>query len=389
MAKKANGEGSINKYKHGWRATLSLGYDEKGKMVRKQFYSKTKIEAINKMNEYKDKEKRGLIPTNDKMTLEKWYSTWLFEFKANELRTSTIERYDVFYRNYVKETSIGRTKLKDLSAIMLQNYYNQLIVSGKTPYTVKMLHKVLKSCLKYAKRINYITNTFYENVVPPKVPYNDNDKFKVFTIEEQKEFMTAIKGHKYRIMFVTALGTGLRIGELVALKWNDIDFEQGIIAVDKSMSRAYRIVNGKRILTIEETTPKTIAGIRSVALPSNILNELKMHKEEQNKQKAMYLEIYHDKNFVFANELGGFILPDTLSKSYVKTLREAGIPHTRFHSLRHTYATRLFEKGVPLKTVQKLLGHSSIKITADIYTHVIGNEKISAVQKLNDLFEYE
>ncbi|MBU3137483.1 tyrosine-type recombinase/integrase [Clostridium gasigenes] len=99
------------------------------------------------------------------------------------------------------------------------------------------------------------------------------------------------------------------------------------------------------------------------------------------------MEIYTDNDYVFADKLGLFILPDTLSKAYIKILRDNNIPHDSFHSLRHTYATRLFEKGVPLKMVQKLLGHSSIRITADIYTHVMGDEKIVAVQKLNDLFQ--
>lgn len=198
--------------------------------------------------------------------------------------------------------------------------------------------------------------------------------------------MDVIKNHKYRLMFILALGTGVRIGELVALKWDDINFDEGTLKVNKSISRSYIEIEGKRKFLLEETTPKTRSSIREVGIPSNILNELINYKKEQDEYKNNYKEIYTDNNYVFTDALGRYILPDTLSKAYLKVLKDNNIPHTRFLSLRHTYATRLFEKGVPLKTVQNLLGHSSIKITADIYTHVVGNEKISAVEKLNDLF---
>ena len=384
--KKSNGEGSINRYKNGWRATITIGRNTDGKLIRKQFYGKTKIETIEKMNDYKEKNKRGLIPKNDKITLMKWYKTWLFDFKSNELKASTIQRYDVIYKNYIKDSEIGGIKLKDLNTITLQNYYNNLIKIGKTPMTIKFLNKAVKSCLKYAKRINYIMENCCDNVILPKVTCIQDEKVQVFTLEEQKAFMETIKNHKYRIEFILTLGTGLRIGELVALRWSDIDFKNKSLKVNKSIGRGYKYVNGKQKFVIQETTPKTPSSIREVVIPDKIIDELIIHKTNQGIIKEKYKEIYEDKNYVFANELGQHILSDTLSKSFVKVLKDNGFRHVKFHSLRHTYATRLFEKGVQLKTVQKLLGHSSIEITADIYTHVMDSEKISAVQKLNDLF---
>lgn len=187
MAKKSNGEGSISKYRNGlWRGSITIGRNPEGKLIRKQFYGKTKREVLDKMNDYRDKSSRGLIAKDEKITLEEWYNIWLFQFKANELKASTIERYNVFYRNYIKGCNIGQVKLKDLTAPIIQSYYNSLIKDGKTPYTVKMLHKALKSSLSYAKRINYIGINCCDNVIPPKVINKDDDKFKVFTLEEQK-----------------------------------------------------------------------------------------------------------------------------------------------------------------------------------------------------------
>ena len=223
-------------------------------------------------------------------------------------------------------------------------------------------------------------------IVLPKLPYNNENETKVFTVEQQEKFLQIIKKSKYRMEFIVALGTGLRIGELVALRWKDIDFSNGILVVNKALSRAYKIIDGKRKFVIEETIPKTKSSIRKVEIPFNVLEELKKYKKEQDNYKKEFCEIYEDKDFVFANEIGQFIRPDTLNKALSKILKENNMKHINFHALRHTYATRLFERGVPLKTVQKLLGHASIKITADIYTHVMRTEKIEAVEKLNDLF---
>jgi site-specific recombinase XerD len=160
-----------------------------GKLIRKQFYGKTKLETIEKMNEFKDKNKRGLIPKNDKITLNEWFKIWLFDFKANEIKASTVQRYDVIYRNYIKNSELAGIKLKDLNSITIQNYYNNLIKIGKTPMAIKILNKALKSCLKYAKKINYIVENYCDNVILPKIPHRSEDKVEVFTLEEQKKFM--------------------------------------------------------------------------------------------------------------------------------------------------------------------------------------------------------
>lgn len=387
--KKSNGEGSINRYKNGWRGTITIGRSADGKLIRKQVYGKTKLETIEKMNEFKDKNKRGLIPKNDKITLNQWFKIWLFDFKSNEIKASTIQRYDVIYRNYIENSELAGIKLRDLNSITIQNYYNNLIKMGKTPITIKILNKVLKSCLKYARKINYIVENCCDHVILPKIPYRGEEKVEIFTLEEQKRFMEVIRNHKHRLEFILTLGTGLRIGELVALKWDNIDFESGNLKVNKSIWRGYTIIDGKRKFVSQETMPKTPTSIREVAIPDKILEELTIHKEKQSETKEKYKEIYNDNDngYVFANIIGEHMLSDTLSKSFVKVLKDNGFKHLKFHALRHTYATRLFEKGVQLKTVQKLLGHSSIEITADIYTHVMDSEKISAVQKLNDLFE--
>jgi integrase len=391
--KKANGEGSIQKYYKngvfvGWRATITLGRDDDGNLIRKQFYGKTKMETLKKADEYKNKYDTGLLPSDAKITLQQWFKIWLYEYRINDLRPSTLERYDGIYRNYIKNSNIGMMKLKDLRTANIQAYYNTLVKDhDKTPDTIKTINKILKAALSQAIKENYITMNYCNNVILPKV--GPKDEIEIFTIEEQYQFISSLDNHRNRALFILVLGTGLRIGEVVALKWSDIDFQASELNVQRTFKRVAKLNNidkEENRTEIIEQLPKTKYSERTIPIPSSIIKELKAHKKRQNEEKIKAGEVYINNDLVFPNELGEPTDTRNLSRSYERALNRAGIAHKKFHALRHTYATRLFENDVPLKTVQILMGHSNIKITADIYTHVMPEEKIKAVEKINKLF---
>lgn len=389
--KKANGEGSINKFNNGWRCTITLGRDDAGKLVRKQFYGKTKLETLKKAYEYQQKLNIGTLCTDEKLTLQQWFKTWLFEYKVNEIRPSTLSKYEGLYRNYIKNTQIGMLKLKDLKASNLQAYYNLLTRDkSKTPDTIKTLNKVIKAALTQATTEQYIFINPCNYVILPKIA--PKSEIQIFTLDEQLKFIDAIQGNKQRLVFLLGLGTGLRVGELLGLKWTDIDLIEMELTVKRSLKRVSIIdlqsgakVEGPKTEIIQQL-PKTEYSARTVPIPSNIIKELKKHKLMQNKERLEAKGLYVNNDFVFPNEIGEPTDERSLTRSYERILKRAGIKHKKFHCLRHTFATRLFEREVPLKTVSILLGHSDIKITADIYTHVMPSEKIKAVDKLNDIF---
>lgn len=386
---KANGEGTIYKFtknnKTYYRGMLSIGYDEDGKLIRKSFTGSKKQDVVNKMAEYKAKNNAGLLPSNDKITLQQWFYTWLFNFRINDLKPSSLERYEGIYRNYIKTSPIGKKTLSNLRATDIQNYYNALSSSGKSANVIKTLNKALKASLNEAVKQSYIVKNYCDSVTLPKV--EKKDEVTIFTLEEQEFLIKSLDGHKLKMLIVMALGTGLRQGELLALKWSDIDFDNNTVSVNKSIKLVYLVSkDGSRNSSILEQTPKTKSSIRTIPVPSNIVDELKLYKEEQEKNSKN--ELYENNDIVFADDTGNYLDSRYLSKRYTKLLKDAKIDYKKFHSLRHTYATRLFEAGIPIKTVQVLMGHSDIKTTMNIYTHVMPEEKTKAVEKINNLFKF-
>ncbi|WP_282804466.1 tyrosine-type recombinase/integrase [Clostridium tetani] len=391
MNKKANGEGSIQKYYQngkykGWRGRISIGYDNEGKLKRKQFYGKTKKEVLEKMNEYQYKNNVGLLPSDDKITLQQWFKTWLFEFRINDLKPSSFERYEGIYRKYILNSPIGKMSLSELRAKDIQKYYNSLSNKGISANVVNTINGFLYTCLESALKQNYIPQNYCKLIILPKII--KEDEFTVLTLEEQNIFLNAIQGHKYQTAFTLALGTGLRLGELLGLKWSDIDFNKNTVGISRSIKRITLInYEGERSSQVLEQLPKTKTSIREVPIPSNIIENLEQYREKQLLVKKENKDVYNDNDYIFSDKLGNPLDPKRIPRNFKSILKKAGLKAIKFHSLRHTYATRLFEADVPIKTVQALMGHSDITTTMNIYTHVMPEQKNKAVEKIDGLFK--
>lgn len=386
---KANGEGTIykemRKGKPYYRGQLTIGRNKDGSLKRKSFSSYERKEVVRKMNEYLYKLNVGLLPTDDDLTLQQWFHTWLFNYRIHDLKPSSFERYEGIYRNYIYNSPIGKLKLIDLRTRHIQSYYNDLLDNGKSPSTIHTINQFLQTCLESALSENYITKNYCKYVNLPKKDIKKG--YTVLTLEEQNKFLEAVQGHKYEMAFKLALGTGLRLGELLALKWNDIDINNKTLNVNKSNKRV-TIINrdGERKNKLIEQSPKTESSIRTIPIPNNIFDSLKKYRKEQLKTKKKYEEFYNDNGYIFCDKFGNPLDPKRIPRNFKSVLKKANIRDMKFHSLRHTYATRLFEVGVPIKTVQVLMGHSDITTTMNIYTHVMPEQKSKAVNKINELF---
>lgn len=376
---------TVNGKPAGWRASLTLGRKEDGSLKRKDFYGKTKKEVQTKMDEYKKQMSLGLL-INDKITIEQWYFTWLFDFKSKDLQPSTFECYETVYRLYIKDSDIGNIKLMDLRTAHLQKYYTKLLdVDKLNASNVKRINKTLKTCLKEAVKQGYIQKNWCDDVNLPKVKKENN--INALSKDDQLRLLEALKGIDLELLITFTLGTGLRLGEVLGLKWSDIDFKENTLSVQRSVRRVVEIQrDGSRYRILKEVPPKTENSFRTVPIPSSIVNKLKTHKKQQNELILSLGESYHNNNYVFCNNDGTIMDPKKPNRRLASVLKSNNIELITFHGLRHTYCTRLFEAGVPPKTVQSLVGHKDIETTMNIYTHVMKETKIEAVDKINSIF---
>lgn len=386
---KGNGEGSImknirNGEQIGWRGQITIGRTENGNLKYKNFYGKTKKEVQTKMDEYK-RQMLIAIPTEREMTVANWFYTWLFDYRKQDLKPKSFQRYHGIYKNYVENNELGNIKLQDLRTTHLQRYYRSLLDEEVTPTTIKQINTNLKTCLGEAEKQGYIQKNWCKLVTLPKI---DNSKeVKVLTKEEQQSFLEAIKGHELEMLFITTLGTGLRIGEILGLKWSDIDFKSNELHVNRSIQKVAKYENDKIVgYEVIEQTPKTKNSIRIIPVPVNIIKKLKSYKKEQLENILLVGEAYENKNYVFCDKLGKTIEDKKPGRNLKTILNKLNIEPMKFHALRHTYATRLFEANIPPKTVQTLLGHADIETTMNIYTHVMKETKLEAVEKINNIF---
>lgn len=390
MSKRANGEGSIAFYssRNCYRGQLTIGVDESGKPKRKSFYGKTKKEVKEKMETYK-----LLNPINkaaiNEYTVATWFNYWLWNIKKRDIKPKTFERYECIYRNYIKGSEIANIPLYKFKLNNLQAYYNRLSDNGKSPSIIKTINEKLKSSMIDAEKNGYIEKNYCQLVNLPKEKRKEK-KIEVFSVDQQNDFLEIIKGHEFEILFLLAIGTGLRRGELLALRWSDIDFENKTINVDSNIQQAYIFEDEetKRLEKIEQE-PKTVNSFRTVPIPSKVLAKLQEHKQKQEQYKLAFQERYIDNDFVICDKYGKALDVKRPTRMFYSIQKKMGIPEDekiKFHGLRKTYATRLFEKEVPPKTVQMLLGHSEISITLDIYTQVMENKKVEAIEKIDDIF---
>ena len=392
MAVKTNYAKNGNDY---YRVTATIGRDSNGKPIRKEFYGKGKKDAETKRDEYLNGIKNGLNLDFNTTSLGKLIYVWLFEVVRVKSKPSTFERYEGIYRNYIKDTDIYALLLNDLKSIHLQRHYNSLYGNGKTTSQIKNLNKLLKSFFNYAVDEGYILKNpcSGKKIAMPgdsemNILENEDEDIVVYTDEEIKRIRNALLNNRIQALILLDLGTGLRQGELLALKWSDFSDGYKDLKVQRSIKHVKIIAaDGTSEYKTVIQTPKTKSSYRTVPIPSNLIPILENQKLMQQQDKEKAGSSYVDNDFVFTTESGNTLDTGNLRRAYVRMLKKAGVEFKKFHAIRHTYATKLFEKGKALKTVQKLLGHSDISITANIYTHVMPEQKIDAAEELNDLFD--
>ena len=379
------------KGKNYFRVRTFIGYDDKGEYVYKNFYGTSKSDAENKRNAYLKEIESGLNPDLTSQSLSQAMNTWLWDIERySGNKSSTFERYEGIYRNYIKTSKIGLLKMSDIKKLAIQKYYNELKDKGKSYSQISNLHKLLNKFFGYAEIEGYVLKNPCKGL---KIPKDDEDDIEeddnvieTFDNDEIKALIESIGNKKLRYIIMFALLTGLRQGEILALNRKDIINDKSIVKVNKTL-RSVKTYgeDGKNHYELKTTKPKSRASRREVPLPVTLKPELKKLEILVAQEKLKLGEAYTTNSLLFPSETGTYIDAKNLQRSWKRALENANIPYRKFHALRHTYATRLFENGTSILTVSRLLGHSSIK-TTEIYAHVLEDVKTKEVECLNAIF---
>lgn len=388
MAVKTNYTKGKSKY---YRVSAVLGRDCNGKKIIKEFYGKSKSEAEEKKNKYLSGVEEGISIDVDNISIGELMRMWLFEIRriSDKLKPSSFEKYEGIYRLYIKTSPLYSIPVKEIKTIQIQRYYNLLYSKGKSKSIIQNINKLMKQFFFYAVDEGYII----KNPCSGKrivIPGDKTIKKEVehFTDDEINILLANIRESSYKELIIICLGTGMRRGEALALTWDDVDLNNNTIDINKSLGKVYLFdADGNKTRKQIIQPPKTLSSNRQIPFPKTLNSVFKDIMIKQMKNKLKCGECYKESNFIFTTESGNHIDVTNLSHAWDRILKKAELPHRKFHALRHTYATKLFENHVELKTASKLLGHSSVEMTADIYTHVIPKQKIDAVEKLNYIFE--
>ena len=344
----ANGDGTIYQRKDGrWEGAIYV-YASSGTKKRVRLYGATRAEVSKKLTEAKAKHEQGIPVADKNWLLGDYLDYWLAEVIKPNRRPSTYELYEVNVRLHLKPR-LGHAPLKRLTVPMVQQFLNQHLAEGHSVRKVQILREVLSPALSRAVREELVTRNVARLV---ELPGHQKDEVKPWTPKEVMRFLEVAKEHKWYPAFLLAAIYGMRRGEVIGLRWQDIDFVSGELHVRQQILRA----NG----VIQYGPLKTQAGRRDLPLLTVVGEELAAHQTEQ---------VVSPDGLVFTSSTGGPIEPYNFTRAFQTICARHNLRRIKLHHLRHTAATILKDLGVPARDAQLILGHSNIAITQQIYQH--------------------
>jgi integrase len=371
---KGNGTGTVYPRKNkqgkvsGYRGSY---FDPEG--IRRYVSAKTKTEAEKALRQAMADADRGLIFEAESLTVSEYFDRWLIDSVRDTVRSTTFERYEQNSRLHIKP-ALGRLKLRKLTSAHVRGLYREKLDAGLSPRSVQYIHVTLHKALKQAEADGLLRRNIAGTVKPPQVK---KEEIRPLDARQVKDLFEAAKGDRLEALYVLAVATGLRQGELLGLKWDDVDLDAGTLQVRRTLTTA----KGGPMLC----PPKTKGSSRSVKLPPTASEALRTHLERQLGEIDRAGSLWRENGLIFASEVG-----EPLDRRYITShrfkplLKRAGLQCFRFHDLRHTCATLLLSKNVNPKIVSEMLGHATIAITLDTYSHVLPNMQDSAAEAIEE-----
>jgi integrase len=367
-------EGSIFQRKDGrWVGSLNLGW-ENGQRKRRHFYAATAAEVRDQLLKARSDQSQGLPVATERQTVAQFLESWLKLTLKIRAKPRSFESFTSIVNKHIVP-EVGRIRVDKLTPQHVQALlekkrqpYKKKPRTGKTieksglgPQSIANIRTVLRSALAQALKWGIVARNVATLVDPPRIP---RPKTHAIDVEGVRKLLEVAHGERFEAILVLAVTLGLRRGEILGLRWSDVDFETRAIRVNQALQR----VGGK----LQITEVKTERSRRVVAIPESVIRALKTRRAQQAQERLLAGLKWKDSELTFTNPTGGPLEPITLHRDFKQLLRTAELStETRFHDLRHTAASLLLAEGVHLRMIMELLGHSSISLTANTYAHVM------------------
>lgn len=364
-----------------WEARYTVGFDPgTGKQIQKSVTGKTQKEVAQKLKELTAALDAGTYTAPNKMTVGQWLDTWQREYLAN-VKPSTVSSYEATIRNHL-QPGLGAIRLDSLTTHDIQEFYNSLYSSSESrnalsSKTIKNIHGILHHALEQAMLNNYIRSNPSNACVIPKAI---KKKVKPMNEHQIADFLKAIKGHKYENMFLVALFTGMRQGEVCGLQWECVDFDNGTILIDKQLQSLRGKVRGDK--EKYALVPTKNGKERTITAAPYVMDLLWKTKQAQDANRKDFGSDFLENDLVFTDEIGNRVTPQALYRAFKLVVTELNMKEVRFHDLRHSYAVVSLKSGDDVKTVQENLGHATASFTLDTYGHVTEKMKKDSADRM-------
>ena len=369
--------------KDSWEITIDMPRGLDGKRRQKtQTIRGTKKDAEKEMTVLLNRLDKGSYVKPHKKTVTEYLNEWLNHIEQTTIGRKTFEGHKELIEKYIIPL-IGDISLLRLEPFDIETMYTELRKSGRkksegglSEQTVKHIHSTLNNALKRAVKWKLLTNNPCIDVDKP-----NPKKVEMQALDENEtaSLLRSVENTRLYAPILVAVTTGLRRGELLALRWKDVDFKHHKLSVRQSVEVT------KTSLGFKE--PKSKSGKRSITLPQITIDSLLKHRKEKNEQRLMLGAGYKNLDLVFSDYDGDIWHPDVFSNVFRRHAVKIKLKTTRFHDLRHTHATQLLSQGIHPKVVQERLGHSTIVITLDTYSHVLPNMQEEAAEKIDSIFK--
>ena len=380
--RRVKGEGTIRKKGNGYEGRITVEVNG----VRKQVsvYDKSQRVVVEKMQELRKKRDDNYYIENKNITLEEWLKEWMRVYKKPYISPRT-------YQGYVEKSKtilehLGNMQLQKIELYHLQKFISDLQNEGKSPKSLRHYYSILKMCFDDAIMCRHISLNPTRNL---KLPSMRRKELNIMTKEEQLVFEGFMKKYRMGTAYIVLVNTGLRAGELSGLTWKDVDFENKALYVRRGMQKitTYDDEFNKVKRERKVTDVKTENSYRVVPMLDKVVRILQEYKKKVQAEQEELAELgegFKEDDFIFKTKCNHPITSEYLRKTCQGICKSNNFRKVGIHELRHTFATRSIEAGIDLRVLQEILGHASYSTTADIYVHILGQVKLSQMNRLED-----